>query len=65
MDSDLEQKVNAETLIIQDCIGLINKVDGIENRASIAGYLAKIYGDAAETANELMDATSDRDEGAP
>ena len=64
MDSDLEQKVNAATMIIQDCIGLINQVDGIENRASVAGYLAKIYGDAAET-NKSMDATSDRDEGTP
>ena len=64
MNSDLEQKVNAETMIIQDCIGLINKVAGIESRASVAGYLAKIYGDAAET-NKSMDAMSDRDEGAP
>ena len=64
MDSDLEQKVNAETMIIQDCIGLINQVDGIESRASVAGYLAKIYGDAAET-NKSMDAMSDRGKGAP
>ena len=65
MDSDLEQKAKAETLIIQDCIGLINQVDGIESRASVAGYLAKIYGDAAETAKKLMDAMSDRGKGAP
>ena len=65
MNSDLEQKAKAETLIIQDCIGLINQVDGIESRASVAGYLAKIYGDAAETANKSMDAMSDRGKGAP
>ena len=55
---------DTETTIIQACIGMINQVDGIESRASVAGYLAKIYGDAAET-NKLMDATSDRDEGTP
>ena len=64
MDSNSGQKVNAETMIIQDCIGMINQADGIENRASIAGYLAKIYGDAAET-NKSMDAMSDRGKGTP
>lgn len=45
--SNAEERAKIEVEVLQDCIGCINRIEGIAARASAADWLAGVYRRAA------------------
>ena len=47
--TDAQTKAESQIAAIQACIAIINRLEGIENRADTAEWLANVYRQAAKT----------------